>query len=201
MSCRELTLAVACSLIVLGGQARAQPVQPFAPPAPLVDLPEMGTAEGAEEEDEIETDRDSFTPATTTAGYDRLIIESAWSFIDNRDVPETNSFPELIARYGVNDWLELRLGWNYEVGGASNTISGDAGESEEPSEVGLEEDSKILYGLKVGLTSQYDLRPQSAVILQASTPTSGEDTATQMFATYVAGWELSNRWKWDSAIR
>src|SRR6187401_1337813 len=59
------------------------------------------------EEDEIETDRDSFTPATTLAGYQRLIVESAWSFIDNRHVPDTNSLPELVTRYGINDWLEL----------------------------------------------------------------------------------------------
>src|SRR5262245_49060578 len=39
-------------------------------------------------EDAIETDRDSFTPATTTAGRRRLIVESAYSFIDNRDVKE-----------------------------------------------------------------------------------------------------------------
>src|SRR5262245_20612559 len=32
------------------------------------------------EVDHIETDRDSFTPATTTAGAGRLIIESAYSF-------------------------------------------------------------------------------------------------------------------------
>src|SRR5262245_51228429 len=39
--------------------------------------------EGEGEPDEIETDRDSFTPATTLAGRGRLIVESAYSFIDN----------------------------------------------------------------------------------------------------------------------
>src|SRR5262249_29873261 len=52
-------------------------------------------------EDEIETDRDSFTPAISTAGRGRLIVESAYSFLDNRHVPETHSFPELLLRYGV----------------------------------------------------------------------------------------------------
>jgi hypothetical protein len=64
-------------------------------------------SEGEEGEDEIETDRDSFTPATTTAGDRRWIIESAYSFIDNRNVPETHSYPEQLARRGVGDWLEF----------------------------------------------------------------------------------------------
>src|SRR4029453_3610479 len=40
----------------------------------------------------LETDRDSFTPATTTAGAGRWIVESAYSFIDNRRAPDTSSF-------------------------------------------------------------------------------------------------------------
>src|SRR5262245_15393958 len=154
-----------------------------------------------EERDEIETDRDSFTPATTTASPGRLIVESAWSFIDNRLVPDTHSLPELVTRYGINDWMELRLGWNYEVGGAPNSISGGAGDPEFAVENEIERESQLFYGFKAALTSQFEWRPQSAVILQAGTPTSGVDSATQMIATYVFGWELQNRWKWDSSIR
>ena len=43
--------------------------------------------------DEIETDRDAFTPATRTVGRGRLIVESAYTFIDNRRVKETHSSP------------------------------------------------------------------------------------------------------------
>jgi|GEM_PF-7032951 len=53
--------------------------------------------------EEIETDRDSFTPATTLAGRKRMIVESAYSFIDNRRVPDTHSYPELLFRYGLTD--------------------------------------------------------------------------------------------------
>ena len=153
------------------------------------------------EEDEIETDRDSFTPATTLAGYQRLIVESAWSFIDNRHVPDTNSLPELVTRYGINDWLELRLGWNWEAGGAANAISSGGSDPEVPTERTVERDSQIFYGFKAALTDQIHWRPQSAVILQAGTPTFGRDTATQFVGTYVFGWQLPNRWKWDSAMR
>src|SRR5690349_9819936 len=66
---------------------------------------------GAEEEDEhIETDRDSFTPATTLVGRGRVMIEGSYSFIDNRVGPENHSFPELLTRVGLTDWFELRLG-------------------------------------------------------------------------------------------
>src|SRR5262245_45700960 len=69
----------------------------------------------AEELPELETDRDAFTPATSTvvAGY--TVVESSYSFIDNRAVAETHSFPELLFRHGITDQIELRLGWNYEV--------------------------------------------------------------------------------------
>jgi hypothetical protein len=151
-------------------------------------------------EDEIETDRDSFTPATTLAGPGRMIVEAAHSFVDNRTVAETHSYLELLLRYGASDWLELRLGWNYEVGGAGNPVSGnipdDFGETDE-----LEREASLLYGLKTWITEQDGWRPESAFIVQGFTPTEGESTDTQLSATYVFGWTLANRWTWDSALR
>jgi hypothetical protein len=125
---RTTVLIVAASLSLPSSRVFAQ--QPEFPPAfppirpgavPLVQMP--GAEPGREEElenpfeDAIETDRDSFTSATTTVGRGRLVIESAYSFLDNRGVKETHSFPELLGRYGLTERLELRLGWNYEVGG------------------------------------------------------------------------------------
>src|SRR5262245_20128568 len=52
-------------------------------------------------EDHIETDRDSFTPSTKTAGQGRLIVETGYSFIDNRNSSVNHSFPELVLRYGI----------------------------------------------------------------------------------------------------
>lgn len=153
-------------------------------------------------DDEIETDRDSFTPATTTVGRGRTIMESAYSFLDNRGVRETHSLPELIVRYGLSDRIELRVGWNYEVGGAASETSGaDVGDGEILDEGGLERESNVAYGLKLSITEQLGWRPMNAVILQGFTPTSGEVTDSQFIATYVFGWELPYRLKLDGGLR
>jgi hypothetical protein len=161
---------------------------------------EAGGESGSE--DHIETDRDSFTPATTTAGQGRSILEAAYSFIDNRRGPETHSFPEMLLRCGLTERIELRLGWNYEVGGG-NEISGSQGGAfgESRGASGLEREYRIAYGLKVALTEQHEWCPASAVIVQGLTPTGDEATDTHVVATYVFGWELANHWKADAAVR
>ena len=161
---------------------------------------EREEGEEEEEEEEIETDRDSFTPSTATAGRGRLIFESAWTFIDNRDVAETHSLPEIVARYGVSDVIELRLGWNYEIGGTGNPASGNIpnlreGESE------LEEESSLLYGAKILLTEQCCHRPQSSLIIHGYTPTSGESRDSRLSIFHVFGWTLPNGWVWDTGNR
>jgi hypothetical protein len=161
--------------------------------------------EGEAERDEIETDRDSFTPATTITGRRRLILESAHTFIDNRGIKETHSFPELLLRYGLSERIELRLGWNYEVGGAGNEVSGaEAGEADAVGGSGLLREYTLSYGAKFRITDQANWAPRSALILQGFTPTGGSadaSTDTQVVATYVAGWQFSNRWKFDTALR
>jgi len=150
-------------------------------------------------EDHIETDRDSYTPATTTVAARRWIVESAYSFIDNRHSVDTHSLPETVLRYGLTRRIELRLGFNFEVGGGGNVVSSSEGEE------GLEgnsisRESRLFYGLKLRTTDQNGWIPESSLILQGFSPTSGSATKTEVGATYVFGWELPGRWKLDSAI-
>jgi hypothetical protein len=162
---------------------------------------ERASAERASiEEDEIETDRDSFTPSTSVAGRNRLIVEAAYSFIDNRRVYETHSLPEFIGRYGIGENFELRFGTNYEVGGAGSPITGNV-PSDFESEPVLEEESRIIYGTKGLLTDQAGWLPQSSFILQGYTPTSGEVTATTFSLSYVFGWKFRELVTWDSGMR
>jgi len=135
-----------------------------------------------------------------------LIAESAYSFIDNRGSYETHSVPELILRYGLTDRLEVRLGWNYEVGGVGNEITGVDSADEDPfrTRARLIREYTLAYGVKIQVTNPDKWLPRTALILQGFTPTggsSGTSTASQLIATYVAGWQFSNRWRFDTAMR
>jgi hypothetical protein len=101
---------------------------------------------GEREGDELETDRDAFTPATGTAGVGRLIAESAYTYSRNRGGAATHSFPEMIFRYGLTDRVELRLGWNYETGGDGGGVTGaDAHEPRRRPESSREH--RLAYGV------------------------------------------------------
>jgi hypothetical protein len=152
--------------------------------------------EGSEGERELETDRDSFTPATTLVGRGKTVLESAYTFSDNRSFKEGHSFPELLIRYGLSERVELRLGWNYEIGGVS-----ESGGVEEVDARTLEKESEISYGIKYLVTENKEWMPRSSIILTGFTPTSGNVNNSQLVATYVFGWELANRWALDAAIR
>jgi hypothetical protein len=164
--------------------------------------PEFDEAdEGSPFNDHIETDRDSFTPSTRTVTVDRWIVESAYSFVDNRNSKETHSFPEVLLRYGLTERLELRFGANYEVGGEGASVSGNSGGSDFESAGELVHESQLLYGAKLRLSEQVGWSPESSFIAQAHTPTSGPDSATALSLGYVFGWEFPHEWKLDSAIR
>jgi hypothetical protein len=150
------------------------------------------------EADEIETDRDSFTPSTKTVRAGRGMVEASYSFLDNRAGPETHSFPELLFRYGLYERTELRIGWNYEIGGVNSILTGNP-IGEPPIE--SEEGARLLYGIKRLLSEQEGWRPESSIILQGSTPTHGESDLTFFNVTPVAGWRLPNEMTWDFATR
>ena len=203
--------AVAIGLLVPGSYVAGQETLPSQPDS-AGDLFPRDDAEGEQREpeeeerrspfeDKVETDRDAFTPSTKTTPLNRFILESAYSFIDNRGAPDTNSFPELVLRYGLFKRFELRLGWNYEVGGGGNVVSGSSGESAEGVDTSqLTRVQRMLYGFKASLTEQQSWRPDSVLLVHGMTPTGGDATATQLRTTYAFGWRLPNRWRIDSAV-
>lgn len=221
--CRTWNRAMCLAGFVLAlasprGAAQDLSIRPM-PPPPLLDsgvVPERRgspvetleslTGERPEFRDEIETDRDSFTPATVIAPRGRFILESAYSFVDNRGFAESHSFPETIFRYGLTERIELRLGWNAEIGGAGGEISGSdaGGESDVLGVRRVEREYTLAYGAKFRVTDQERWVPRSIVIVQGFTPTGGSadtSTATALIATYAAGWVFPNRWQFDTAIR
>lgn len=169
--------AIGIILLVSMSPSAAQETQPSPQVPSREELAEESSSESdstSEEEeprsrfeDHIETDRDAFTPATRTAPANRWIMESSYSFIDNRGVPDTNSFPELLVRYGLFKRVELRLGWNYEAGAGGSVVSGESGEAAEGVDTSHRtREQRMLYGLKAALTEQQSWLPDSIAILQ-----------------------------------
>lgn len=155
--------------------------------------PTAATAEA----DEIETDRDSFTFATSTVGRRATVTEASYSFIDNRRGPESHSFPELLVRHGLSDRVEARLGWNYEAGGPGAVSGNEVGG--EDLEVSTE--GRMLYGAKFLTSEQSGWIPGSALIVQGYTPTAGPSAISTIDVGEAVGWALSNGWVWNSALR
>ena len=159
-----------------------------------------GLAASAAEFHELDTDRDAFTPATTTALVGTVLTEASYVWIDNRGSPDTNSFPELLVRLGVRERFEWRFGFNYERGSGGSVVSAvEVGEAPLGEEAGSE--ANILYGCKVRLTDQDGWIPRSAAIVEGFTPVAGDVWGTEPVATYAWGWAFADDWRFDSAIR
>lgn len=80
----------------------------------------------------------------------------------------------------------------------------DAADADSSRRARLSREYTLAYGVKIGITRQDEWVPRTAFILQGFTPTGGStgtSTATQLVATLAAGWDLSNRWRFDAAIR
>jgi hypothetical protein len=147
--------------------------------------------------DELETDRDSFTFAPTTAGPGTSILEASYSFIDNREVAEAHSFPELLLRRGVGERFEARLGFNYEAGGPGIASGSEFG----GEDIETENESRVLYGAKLETTEQAGWLPRSAAIVQGFTPVSGPSNKSTLMVGEAFGWRFANGWEWTTAIR
>jgi hypothetical protein len=174
--------------------------EPAAGPSATDTLTAGLPAEDRPAERPFETDRDAFTPAVTTAGRGRFILETSYTFEDRQRTSEGHSFPELLLRLGVTERVELRLGWNYEVGGIE-AVTGEFGPAVDPGGPGLVRESQLLYGLKASVTERDGWVPDSAVILQGFTPTSGPDPASAFAVAAIVGWEFADEWRLDAAVR
>lgn len=158
------------------------------------------TRAGTAEFRELNTDRDAFTPATTTAKMGTVLTEASYVWIDNSGAPATNSFPELLVRIATRERFEWRLGFNYEQGSSGAVVSAvEVGEPMLSAQGGSE--ANILYGCKVRLTDGEGWIPRSAAIVEAFTPLAGDVWGTEPAATYAFGWQLPDKWRLDAAAR
>ncbi len=145
-----------------------------------------------EEEDEIETDRDAFTRSPRLVGLGRFVFEGSYTFLDQDAEHEGHLFPDLLVRYGLCEGIELRGGWNYEVGKYHQLLHAGAPRAEE----GI-----AIYGTKLRTTTACGWVPDSSLILSGYTPTSGESNDTDFSMEYVVGWRLPCEMELESQIR
>jgi hypothetical protein len=137
------------------------------------------------------TDRPDFTEASVTVGYGVLQLETGYTFTydsEGNERTRSHSFPESLLRVGVlAEWLELRLDWNYldeqtEIGSVEDSVSG-------AEDLGL--------GIKIALTPQEKILPETAIILQMTVPSGSSDlTADEVLPgfNYLYGWDINDEW-------
>lgn len=191
---------VLCLVSIPGAPVRAQEERTLADRLLRWEPPENAPETAGDEHEEfIETDRNSFTFAPFTPRANRLILESAYSYINIGSEGVKHSFPESVLRYGVGDRLELRLGYNFETGPES-----EVAEAELAVNFGINAEQQVFYGFKYAVTRQrpdFRLLPHSAFLAQAHTPVGSVEGQSQMRMGYVWGWILPNGWTFDQAIR
>ncbi len=160
-----------------------------------------GTSPEADEEAEIEefieTDRNAFTFARLMPGTGRTIVEFAYSYIDIGSEGAKHSYPEFVARYGLNELIELRIGYNYETGP-------DDAEGDVVNNFGINAEQQLLYGFKFQITRNTEERrflPDSALLVQGHTPVDSSETRSQIRLGYVWGWTLPVGWNLDMGFR
>lgn len=148
--------------------------------------------EGGPDLDEpLVTDRPDFTEASVTVGAGVLQLESGYTYSYDRDGEDrvrNHSFPETLLRVGMfADWFEFRVDWNYgveqsDIGGVQDTISGA-------------EDMSL--GVKLALTPQECMLPETAIILQMSVPTGADAFSNDEVlpgVNYLYGWDITEEW-------
>jgi len=137
------------------------------------------------------TDRPDFSESSVTVGLGVAQLETGYTYIYNDDsgrLTQSHSFPESLLRLGMlAEWFELRFDWNYlserdELGAIAVTSSGT-------EDLGL--------GIKLALTPQEYLLPETAIILQSNVPTgSSEFTAGELLpgVIYLYSWDITEEW-------
>ncbi|MBN2215840.1 MAG: transporter [Pirellulales bacterium] len=142
--------------------------------------------------DPLEADRPDFTESPTTVGRGRLQIESGWTYYHDRTngiQSDAHSLPELLLRYGLNDSIELRLFWEGYLHGRERDMAGSWALSSDGC-------TDFDLGLRVEISEQSGLRPESALTVSVSTPAgSSEWTSSRSdpFIDYIYGWDIAER--------
>ncbi len=140
---------------------------------------------GPDLDEPLVTDRPDFTEASSTVGKGVAQLEIGYTFTSDDSggtKTRSHSFPEPLLRYGIlQDWLELRVAWNYNEEQTNGVTASGADD--------------LYLGFKIGLTPQQGVLPEMALIPQMTTPTgAGAFTANEVLpgANLIYGWEIND---------
>ena len=149
-------------------------------------------ADTSDEIPDLVTDRPDLTESSSVVPRGTIQVEMGWSMEEVSSPGEdltAHHFPEFLARIGVHDRIELRLGWD---GGQWQDLVKD-GENVNSSGAG-----DMYLGTKIALWGENGNLPETAVILGGSIPTGSDCQAADMLGKrkYCGSFNLytSNRY-------
>jgi hypothetical protein len=152
---------------VLGGQREEKP-----------------NKKATEEDDRVDPDRPHFPEASTAVGKGRVVLESGYTFTKNGGSFASHSYPEALLRAGMfADWFEFRIGRNFI----------DQRQSVEEVMTTSRGAQDLYLGMKLALTEQKGILPQTAIIPQMSVPTGGSEITARRVLPGVnvdLSWEI-----------
>jgi hypothetical protein len=144
----------------------------------------------------IETDRPSFTLSDSTVPKGWLQVETGYEYWNlqesvtlSTDFHRTlNALPNLVVRYGWNDWIELRAEWGgvamvdewYESGG--NTLA----------ERDYTVDADLKVGVKLQTTRGGGWIPKSALVTNLRLPTGDGSGNVEPDVLYIYAWSMTD---------
>ncbi|CAN5882366.1 hypothetical protein BH23PLA1_BH23PLA1_11350 [soil metagenome] len=141
----------------------------------------------------IQTDRPSFTPANSLVPQGRLLIETGYSFSNDRGIEArtaTHLFPELAVRLGLHERAELRFFWPGQVFSTARPRSGGPVRR-------LNGPTDMEVGFKWQLLEPVGWVPRTALISSMFVPTGGGSSyssrSVRPFVHLLYGWELTDR--------
>jgi len=152
-----------------------------------------GNNDDEEKEEPLESDRPDFTDSSTTVGYQRLQIESGYTYtqaIGGDPTHSAHDLPELLIRYGVAERLELRLAWDEGMVFDRYTDRNSGRVVNENGSTDLE------FGFKYAIRKQDKWRPQSAIVVSVSAPVGAPAQSSRQvdaFVNYLYSWELTKK--------
>ena len=135
-------------------------------------------------EERIETERHDFTQSTVTVGRGVFQIESGYTFFykdHEEEIEQSHSFPEMLLRYGVSEDVEIRMRTDYIWRFVDVEDNVDGAED-------------LQFGVKLGMTEQECLIPESALEIAMTVPTGGSAWNTgrvNVGLDFIYGWEIN----------